>query len=93
LKIQGSKVLKKPKTKISEMDRTPTFSGKIKDKDQEDISYWAFEKTTAERLAESWRLHCMNHNIPTDYKMDKSKIKHTSVNRYLLLSCPLYYRI
>ncbi len=57
------------------MDRKPTYSGKIEDKDQKDISYWAFEKTAAERLAESWRLHCMNHNIPTDSRMDKSKNK------------------
>jgi hypothetical protein len=57
------------------MDRKPTYSGKIKDKDQEDISYWAFEKTAAERLAESWRLHCMNQNLPTNYKMHNSKSK------------------
>jgi hypothetical protein len=54
------------------MIRKPTFAGKAEVKDRDDIFFWAFEKTAGERLAEAWRLHCINHNIPLDSKLDKS---------------------
>ena len=54
------------------MRRIPTYSGKIKKKDELDILYWAFEKTARERLLESWRLHCVNHGIdPYNCKINK----------------------
>lgn len=52
-KIEGSKISNKTQPKISEMDRKPTFSGKIKDKDQEDISYWHLKR----QLQNDWRNH------------------------------------
>ncbi|MFY0654067.1 MAG: hypothetical protein JXQ96_18665 [Cyclobacteriaceae bacterium] len=56
------------------MIKIPTFSGKIQEKDNNDIFYWAFEKSPAQRLEESWRLHCANHNIdPQSVRLDKSK--------------------
>ena len=56
------------------MDRKPTYAGKVKEKDEQDIFYWAFEKTPRERLQESWRLHCLNHNIkPSENRLDKTK--------------------
>ena len=54
------------------MERRPTYAGTIEEKDNQDILYWAMEKTPAERLAESWRLHCVNHNVPTDISIDKN---------------------
>lgn len=51
------------------MIRQPTYAGKIKEKDDLDILFWANEKTPFERLAESWRLNCMNHGIPTNTRM------------------------
>jgi len=57
------------------MIRKPSYAGNIKEKDQLDIFYWAFEKNSAQRLSESWRLHCMNNNIPIDTRLDKSFAK------------------
>lgn len=54
------------------MLREPTFAGKAEDKDRADLEYWAFEKTPWERIKEAWRLHCMNHNIPTNTRLDKT---------------------
>ena len=54
------------------MVRKPTSYGKIKEKDQDDIFYWAFKKSAIQRLSESWRLHCANNNIPIDSKMNRS---------------------
>ena len=57
------------------MIRKPTYVGTVNEKDQLDIFYWAFEKTAAQRLSESWRLHCINNNIPFDAKIDKTVVK------------------
>ena len=55
------------------MERRPTYAGKGREKDERDIFYWAFEKTPWERLQESWRLHCLNHNISeSENKLNKS---------------------
>ncbi|HNP19945.1 MAG TPA: hypothetical protein PKL31_16015 [Fulvivirga sp.] len=58
------------------MQRTPFYAGKVKDKDENDILYWANSKTAKERLAEAWRLHCANHNIdpktPLNRKVSKA---------------------
>lgn len=55
------------------MQRKPTYSGKATEKDELDILYWAFEKTALERLLESWRLHCVNHDIdPFNSKINKN---------------------
>ncbi len=54
------------------MVKKPTYAGSVKDKDQADIFHWAFNKSAAERICESWRLHCMNHNISPDQKLNKS---------------------
>jgi hypothetical protein len=59
------------------MQRVPTFSGKIQDKDEQDILYWARHKTAAERLVESWRLHCANHNIDPNTPLNKNVSKAT----------------
>lgn len=54
------------------MERRPTFTGKIKSKDWEDILFWATHKTPRERLEEAWRLHCLNHNVnPKEIKLNK----------------------
>jgi len=54
------------------MIRKPTFAGKVQEKDENDILYWAFQKTPAERLAESWRLHCLNHGLePSENRLNK----------------------
>jgi len=56
------------------MDRRPTYAGNGMEKDRLDIFYWAFEKTPWQRLQESWRLHCLNHNIkPSENRLDKTK--------------------
>lgn len=56
------------------MYRKPTYSGKIKEKDELDILFWAIEKTALERLQESWRMHCINHSIdPVTSRLDKNK--------------------
>lgn len=56
------------------MVRKPTFAGKIDDKDKEDILFWATQKTPGERLAESWRLHCLNHGLsPDEVRLDRTK--------------------
>jgi len=58
------------------MIRKPTYSGSIRKKDEQDILYWAFQKTAQERLYESWRLHCINHDIdPFSSKLDKTKAR------------------
>jgi hypothetical protein len=55
------------------MDRKPTYAGNIREKDERDILFWALEKSPWERLEESWRLHCLNHNIkPAENKLDKT---------------------
>lgn len=59
------------------MNRQPTYAGKAEEKDNLDILYWATEKTALERLNESWRLHCLNHNVNYDVKLDKTKHKAT----------------
>jgi len=46
--------------------RKPTYAGTVSEKDELDIIYWATQKTPSERLAESWRLNCRNHNVPLD---------------------------
>ena len=51
------------------MIRQPSYAGKIVEKDELDVLFWASEKTPFERLAESWRLNCINHNIPVTSKM------------------------
>jgi len=53
------------------MIRKPTYAGKINEKDALDIKFWAEEKTVSERLDESWRLHCLNHNVPTSIRMER----------------------
>ena len=54
------------------MVRRPTYAGNLKDKDEQDIFYWATEKTPWERLQESWRLHCINNDIkPSENKLNK----------------------
>jgi len=56
------------------MVRKPTFAGKIQEKDDQDILFWAFQKTAAERLIGSWRLHFMNHGVdPSEVRLDKTK--------------------
>lgn len=55
------------------MIREATFAGKVQEKDEDDIFYWAFEKTHEERLEESWRLHCMNHGVSTQHRLDRTK--------------------
>jgi hypothetical protein len=56
------------------MIRKPTYSGNVNEKDQNDIDYWA-SKSPQERLKEAWRLHCMNHNISFDHKLNKARNK------------------
>ena len=34
------------------MIRKPTFAGKIQEKDERDIRFWAYEKTAEERVQE-----------------------------------------
>lgn len=53
------------------MLRKPTFAGKIQTKDERDILFWAFKKSSEERLKESWRLNCINHGIPIESRLDK----------------------
>ena len=53
------------------MIRKPTYAGKVKEKDQLDIKFWAEEKTISERLAESWRLNCLNHNVSSNIRMTR----------------------
>ena len=58
------------------MKRTPTYAGKARKKDELDILYWATQRTAVERLVESWRLHCANHNVdPVTVKIDKTAAK------------------
>jgi hypothetical protein len=59
------------------MERIPFFAGKVNDKDENDILYWAYHKTASERLAESWRLHCANHNIDPNTPLNKNTSKAT----------------
>jgi len=59
------------------MVRKLTYAGKVDEKDIKDILFWATEKTASERLNESWRLHCLNHNISFDLNIDKTKNKAT----------------
>lgn len=54
------------------MIRKPTYAGNVKEKDDLDIIHWAIDKTASERLAESWKLNCMNHNIPIKSQIDKT---------------------
>lgn len=55
------------------MVRKPTFAGSVKEKDEQDIYHWAFEKTALERLVESMRLYCLNHNFDMrQLKFDKT---------------------
>lgn len=54
------------------MIRKPTYAGKIEQKDNEDVLFWAQNKTPEERLIESWRLHCLNHNISPKCLLDKN---------------------
>lgn len=53
------------------MIRKPTYAGIAKEKDELDIKYWAEKKTVSERLAESWRLNCLNHNVSTSIRMER----------------------
>lgn len=53
------------------MIRKPTYAGKVDAKDEHDILIWARHKTAEERLIESWRLHCINHGISTQKKLDR----------------------
>lgn len=63
------------------MVQKPTYAGKVEKKDEQDIYFWAFEKTAAERLKESLRLYCMNHNIDiSQLKFDKTAIKASKRN-------------
>lgn len=55
------------------MVRRPTYAGAVGDKDNADIFYWATEKTPVDRLSESWRLHCLNHGVEFNIKLDKKK--------------------
>ncbi|MCF6352457.1 MAG: hypothetical protein L3J06_05570 [Cyclobacteriaceae bacterium] len=57
------------------MIRKPTYAGLVKNKDVQDILFWALEKTPSQRLSESWRLHCINNNMPFDAKIDKTVVK------------------
>lgn len=54
------------------MIRKPTYAGTVQEKDDLDILYWATCKSPAERLQESWRLNCLNHNIPLDSRMNRN---------------------
>lgn len=56
------------------MIRRPTYAGKISEKDELDILFWATKKSPQERLVESWRLNCINNNVPVDIKMDRSRV-------------------
>ncbi|QSE99065.1 hypothetical protein [Fulvivirga lutea] len=57
------------------MIRKPTFSGKSANKDEEDILFWAYEKTAIQRLEESWRLNCLNHQLdPNTARMERRPI-------------------
>ena len=63
------------------MIRKPTFAGKAAQKDQEDIFYWAYQKTPSERLAESWRLHSLNHGLdPSNNRLNKDISKASKRN-------------
>ena len=63
------------------MVRKPTFAGKAETKDEVDLFYWAFEKTALERLVESMRLYCLNHNIDMDQlKFNKTVCKASKRN-------------
>lgn len=53
------------------MNRQPTYAGSVEEKDNLDIMYWAAEKSAHDRLRESWRLHCLNHNISVDTPLNK----------------------
>lgn len=57
------------------MIRKPTFAGKIKEKEEAEILFWATEKTGEERLSESWRLHCLNHGISPQSRIDRNVTK------------------
>jgi len=54
------------------MERRPTYAGKIKEKDEQDILFWALKKSPIERLQESWRLNCVNHGISTTSRLNKA---------------------
>jgi len=56
---------------MDRMIRKATYAGKVKTKDELDIKFWAEEKTVSERLAESWRLNCFNHNVSVDIRMKR----------------------
>lgn len=53
------------------MVRKPTYAGNVAHKDETDILLWS-SKTPLERLAESWRLNCVNHGIPLNSRLDKT---------------------
>ncbi len=53
------------------MERKATYAGKVEEKDALDILYWAKQKSPFERLEESWRLHCLNYNVPFDVSINK----------------------
>lgn len=56
------------------MKREPTYAGQVSKKDELDILFWATIKSPQERLAESWRLNCINNGVPIDIKMDRSQV-------------------
>jgi len=55
------------------MIRKPTYAGNVKEKDELDILFWS-KKKALERLEESWRLNCINHNIPIDSRMNRNVV-------------------
>jgi hypothetical protein len=54
------------------MIRKPTYAGNVQEKDTLDILHWALNKSIPERLAECWRLNCINYGIPMNTKMNKN---------------------
>ena len=56
---------------MDRMIRKATYAGKPEEKDNLDIFYWA-NKSPQERLSESWRLNCINHNLPINIRLDKT---------------------
>jgi len=54
------------------MVRKPVYAGSVNEKDEKDIFYWAYQKSAKEKLCEGWRLHCMNHNISVNHKLNRN---------------------
>lgn len=57
---------------ILDMDRKPTYWGKIEEKGHCDMFYWVFEKDNFSKVGRSMEVNYLNHNLPIDYYIIKA---------------------